>query len=250
MPESRAVLVTGGSGGIGAAVVRAFGERGDRVAVTYRDDGEGAEALAPGRAVRMDLEAPETIAPAVEDAIARLGGLDTLVVNAVRWPQVQAERFEDVAEEEWRAVLRANLEGAFATVRAGLPALRESGRGRVVLISSGIATEGMPATWAYAAAKAGLHGFARALAWDLGADGGLVNVVSVGFTATPPNRERFGDEIFERVGRLVPLRRVSSAEDVARLIVFLGSSENTSVTGEVVAEGTSTAKTPLAAAAG
>jgi 3-oxoacyl-[acyl-carrier protein] reductase len=116
--------------------------------------------------------------------------------------------------------------------------LREAEWGRIVLISSGIAEEGHPVTWAYAAAKAGLVGLARTLAWDAGRDGVLVNVVGTGFTRTERGEHRFGAETFERVGELVPQRRVSDAHDVARL-VLLGSAANTSVTGEVIREGTS-----------
>lgn len=170
-----------------------------------------------------------------------------LVVNAVRWPRVRNDRLEEQPPEEWESLLRANLEGAFAVVRAALPALREREWDRIVLMSSGIAEEGHPVTWGYAAAKAGLLGLARTLAWDAGRDGVLVNVVGTGFTRTDGNKQRFGTEIVERVGELVPQRRVSGASDVARLVLFLGSAANTSVTGELVREGTSAARTPLVA---
>jgi 3-oxoacyl-[acyl-carrier protein] reductase len=244
--HEKAVLVTGGSTGIGKATAEAFRDEGARVAVTYNVNREAAEAVADV-AVQLDLERAETIEPAVAEVVERLGGLDSLVVSAVRWPRRQNERLEQQPREEWEGLLRSNLEGAFAIVRAALPALREAPAGRIVLISSGIAEEGQPATWGYAAAKAGLVGLARTLAWDAGRDGVLVNVVGAGFTRTDLNEERFGGEIFERVGELVPQRRTSDAADVARLILFLGSAANTSVTGELVREGTSSARTPLAA---
>jgi 3-oxoacyl-[acyl-carrier protein] reductase len=244
--KDKAVLVTGGSAGIGQATAQAFAAEGARVAVTYRRDREAAEAIATdGIAVQLDLGDPNGVAAAVAEVVERLGGLDVLVVNAVRWPEAFAERFEELPDEEWRAQLRANLEGAFATVRAALPALRKRPWGRIVLISSGIGEEGMPVIWGYGAAKAGLHGLARALAWDCGRDGILVNVVGTGFTATDRNREHFPDELRERVAAVVPQRRLSTAEDVARLVLFLGSEANTSVTGELVREGTSAARTPL-----
>src|ERR687892_430369 len=218
--HDKAVLVTGGSSGIGKATAEAFRAEGARVAVTYNVNREAAEAVADV-AVQLDLERAETIEPAVAEVVERLGGLDSLVVSAVRWPRRQNERLEQQPREEWEGLLRANLEGAFAIVRAALPALREAPAGRIVLISSGIAEEGQPSTWGYAAAKAGLVGLARTLAWDGGRDGVLVNVVGVGFTRTALNEERFGAEIFERVGELVPQRRTSDAADVARLIVFL-----------------------------
>src|SRR5918999_3784124 len=236
--HEKAVLVTGGTSGIGRATAEAFRAEGARVAVTYNVNREAAEAVADV-AVQLDLERPETIEPAVSEVVERLRGLDSLVVNAVRWPRRRSDRLEQQPREEWEGLLRSNLEGAFEIVRAALPALRDARAGRIVLISSGIAEEGHPATWGYAAAKAGLVGLARTLAWDAGRDGVLVNVVGTGFTRTDLNESRFGGEIFDRVGELVPQRRTSPAADVARLALFLGSAANTSVTGEVVREGTS-----------
>jgi 3-oxoacyl-[acyl-carrier protein] reductase len=246
-PSPRAVLVTGGTGGIGRHITRAFADDGARIAITSRNadvDPERAQVAVP-----LDLEDPASVEAAVGAAIRELGGLDTLVVNAVRWPTQTSTRFEDLPADEWRAVLRANIEGAFAVTQAALPALRASGRGRIVLISSGAAEEGHPVSPHYVAAKAALHGLGRALAWDAGGDGVLTNVVAVGFTRTERNRDRFPDELFERAGALTPQRRVSTAEDVARVVLWLGSDSNTSVTGEVIREGTSAARTPLVALA-
>lgn len=240
----RKVLVSGGTGGIGRQIARVFANGGDRVAITSRSgevDGEWPVA------VRLDLEDPPGAAVAVGQAVRELGGLDTLVANAVRWPTHRSSAFEDLPAEEWRAVLRANIEGAFAVIQAALPALRASGRGRIVLISSGAAEEGHPPSPHYVAAKAALHGLGRALAWDAGADGVLTNVVAAGFTRTERNQDRFPDELFSRAGALTPQQRVSTAEDVANAVLWLGSDANTSITGEVVREGTSAARTSLVA---
>lgn len=239
-------MITGGTGGIGRSITRAFVGRGDRVAITSRSrraqtDDDGLVQLA------LELEQLDTITPAVEEAAARLGGLDTVVVNAVRWPEHTTQRIEELPTAEWQAVLRANVEGAFAVVQAAMPSLRASGRGRLVLISSGAAEEGQPVTPHYVAAKSALHGLARALAWDAGVDGVLVNVVAAGFTKTEANHDRFPEELFARAGALTPQRRVSSAEDVAGVVLWLGTDANTSVTGEIIREGTSNARTALVA---
>ena len=118
-----------------------------------------------------------------------------------------------------------------------------------MLVSSGAAEEGQPVAPHYVAAKAALHGLGRALAWDAGGDGVLTNVIAVGFTRTGHNQERFPDDLFERAGALTPQRRVSTGEDVARVVLWLGSDANTSITGEVIREGTSAARTPLVALA-
>jgi NAD(P)-dependent dehydrogenase (short-subunit alcohol dehydrogenase family) len=195
----------------------------------------------------MDLENDASIAAAVAEATSALGGLDTVVVNAVRWPKSSAVRFEELDGEEWRAVLRANVEGAFTLLQAALPALRRSAAGRIVIISSGAAEEGHPPAPHYVSAKAALHGLCRALAWDAGRDGILVNAIAVGFTRTPAGVARFGEEIYERAGVLTPQRRASAPVDVAALALWLGSPANASVTGEIVREGTSAARTPLVA---
>ncbi len=244
----RRVIVTGGTGGIGRAIARAFTVTGDLVAISSRDGRVDDDGPAIGFA--LDLQDPPAAGASVAAAIGELGGLDTLVANAVRWPTRRTARFEDLPVEEWRIVLRANVEGAFAVVQAALGALRASGRGRIVLISSGGAEEGYPVSPHYVAAKAGLHGLGRALAWDAGADGVLINVVAVGFTQTETNADRFPPDLFARAGALTPQRRVSTAEDVARVVHWLGSDANTSVTGEVVREGTSAARTPLVALSG
>jgi 3-oxoacyl-[acyl-carrier protein] reductase len=245
MDVPRRVLVTGGSGGIGRAITASFTAAGASVAATSRSG--RVPAVAHG--IAMELEEPDSITAAIAEAERLLGGIDTLVVNAVRWPNGVAERFEAIDPAEWRAVLRANTEGAFSAVQAALPALRASTAGRIVLISSGAAEEGHPPAPHYVTAKAALHGLCRALAWDAGRDHVLVNVIATGFTRTATNSDRVRPEIFERAGALTPQRRVSTAEDVAALALWLGSPANTSVTGEVIREGTSVARTPLVAVA-
>ena len=255
--NGRVVLVTGGSSGIGRAIAKAYGAEGARVALTYYSGREAAEATAAeiGEALALPLElgragSCEEVVAAVRD---RWGGIDVLVANAVQWPERSPEDaggFEQMRVERWQTTLRTNLEGTFATVRAALPAMRgrEPG-GRIVLISSGLAEEGMPGGGDYGAAKAGLHGLARSLAWELGREGILVNVVDTGFTLTERNLEHFGDEMRERVAGAVPSRRLSTPEEVARLVLFLGSAANGNISGEIVREGSSTAGSAHAAMA-
>jgi NAD(P)-dependent dehydrogenase (short-subunit alcohol dehydrogenase family) len=250
--KGRVVLVTGASSGIGRAIAEAYGAEGARVALTYRS----AEAAAHATARSVEAAGGESLVLPLElgrigscnEAIAavreRWSGIDVLVANAVQWPErspEDADGFEQMRVERWRTTLRTNLEGTFATVRAALPAMRGRDRGRIVLMSSGLAEEGMPGGGDYGAAKAGLHGLARSLAWELGREGILVNVVDTGFTLTERNLEHFGDDVRERTARAVPSRRLSTPEEVARLVVFLGSAANGNITGEIVREGSSTA---------
>ncbi|MEU4561869.1 SDR family NAD(P)-dependent oxidoreductase [Actinoplanes sp. NPDC023936] len=252
--KDRVVLVTGASTGIGAATARAYGREGAQVALTYRNNPEKAEKVAAeieaagGRAlvVRLDLEDLSTIEAAAAEVVARWGRIDVLVANAVRWggdgPPDPSVRFEDVPLSEWQAMISANLIGAAAQVRAVLPSMRSNGWGRIVLISSSVAEEGVPGPGPYGTAKSGLYGMARALAWDAGRDGILVNVVAPGFTLT--DSRPVPKVLTDRIAAGIPTRKLSHAEDVANLVLFLGSGANGNLTGEVVRDGSSAARAP------
>ena len=250
--KDKVAVVTGASSGIGAATATALGHEGARVALTYKGNPEGAEAASErvrevggeALAVRLALEEPDSITAAIGEVVDRWGGIDVLVANAVRWPQARADqgRAEALPLSEWQQSLRTNLEGTIATVRAVLPSMRERGWGRVVLISSSVADEGLPGPNPYGVGKSALWGLTRQLAWDAGRDGILVNVVGTGFTVTDRNLEAFGDEIREAVASRIPSRRLSSPEEVAKLVVFLASAANGNITGEQILEGSSTGR--------
>jgi 3-oxoacyl-[acyl-carrier protein] reductase len=201
-------------------------------------------------ALRLALEDPDSIDAAVAAATEAFGGVDVLVANAVQWPTQRAAegRFENLAPGYWRAMIGANVEGTVATIAAALPSMRERGWGRVVLVSSSVADEGVPGPSPYGVSKSAYHGIARQLAWDAGRDGILVNVIGTGFTVTERNLERFPDPVRAAVAANTPSRQLSRPEDVARLIVFLGSEANSNITGETVYEGSSTGRSGHVAA--
>lgn len=237
--SSRVVLVTGGSSGIGRATAIAFGREGARVAVTYATNRVAAEQVvtevgaAGGEAfaVSLDLAVPESIHSAVREVLDRWGALDVLVANAVRWPHDAGGPLVDSDPLAWEGAVRTNLEGTASTVRAAWPALSASGQGRVILISTGVTRQGMRGATAYATAKAGLEGLAAALKWEGGETGILINTVAPGFTVTERNLTRFGDDIREPVRRRTPSGHLSVPEDIAAVVVFLGSPANGNVTG-------------------
>jgi NAD(P)-dependent dehydrogenase (short-subunit alcohol dehydrogenase family) len=236
------VLVTGGSAGIGAATAVAYGAMGARVTITYNSGADRAaevvkrveEAGGKAAAVRLDLEDHTTIAPAVWEA----GPVDALVANAVRWGTIMPNSlpFEDVPAEEWTAALHANVVGNALLVQAVLPGMRRNGFGRIVFVSSGAAEEGLPGPGAYGTAKAALHGMCRALAWQAGKDGVLVNVAVAGLTVTESERP-VPQELLDTIASHTPTGRLSTAEDMAALIVFLGSAANRNITGELIRDG-------------
>jgi len=172
--QDRGVLVTGGSGGMGRAIVRAYAAEGARVTLTYVSDEEAASSIVKevesgggsAAAVPMDLTDHSFIERAVSEAASRHGGLDVLVANAVRWPTDAAGPLAEAVPVVWQTALRANLEGTAAAVRAAWPLLAQSGHGRIVLISTGVTRQGRAGATAYAAAKASLEGLMATLKWE------------------------------------------------------------------------------------
>jgi len=243
--RDRAVIVTGGSGGIGAAIARAYGQEGADVAVAYHRNRAAAEEVAAdatkggGRTlvVQHDLgeqASADALAGTVLDAFGRI---DVLVNNAVHWGSAAPDfsrHSEDVPGEEWLAVIRRNVEGALWTTRAVLPAMRAQGWGRLVHISSNLAVDGMAGSLYYPAAKAALHGMNRSLAWELGPVGILTNVVMPGLTLTDRATEMLPANVLEHEAQRTAAGRLNSPEDVAATIVFLGSAANTAMTGEAI----------------
>lgn len=139
-------------------------------------------------------------------------------------------------------MLGTDLAGPYALLQAAVPVMRGRGWGRIVLVSSGAGEEGWEGAAAYASAKAGLVGLARSLAWELGREGILVNVVAVGLTLTERVRATAPPQVLEGIAGRLPSRRLSEPADVADLIVFLASNANRNISGEVLREGSATGR--------
>jgi NAD(P)-dependent dehydrogenase (short-subunit alcohol dehydrogenase family) len=244
--DGRVVLVTGGSGGIGRAAAVMFAQEGTRVAVTYhtrRSEAEQTVALieaAGGEAMALhfDLHDDDSIRTAVSGVIERWGTLHVLVNNAMHGGSSGAMTgvplFEDVPPEEWRPRFRTILEGTYATIQAAVPAMRNAGWGRIVNVSSSLAERGLPGAAAYAAAKAGLHGLTRTLAWELGPHGILTNAVLPGLTVTERTLRTRSPELLAQVARETATGRLTLPEEVASVIVFLASGANGHINGELI----------------
>jgi NAD(P)-dependent dehydrogenase (short-subunit alcohol dehydrogenase family) len=241
--KGRAVLVTGSSSGIGRAAAIAFGAEGARVAVSYRRNRDGAEETAErvraagGEAliVPYDLADPDVIRLSIATIEQEWDALNVLVNNAAPMDlsAPTGQPFEDVPLERWEAMLRQTLEGVTATLQLAVPLMRRSGWGRIVTVSSD-AVDGWPGLGPYATAKAGLHGLSRTLAIELGPANILSNVVMPAMVLTEDIQARVPAEHKDQVKEHTPTRRLTTPEDVARLIVFLGSQANQQITGEIV----------------
>jgi NAD(P)-dependent dehydrogenase (short-subunit alcohol dehydrogenase family) len=161
-----------------------------------------------------------------------------LVNNAVHWGGIGAAEdrpFDAVPDTDWLSVLRTNIEGALRLSRVVAPLMRQRRWGRLVHISSSLATDGLAGAEYYAAAKAALHGFSRSAAFALGRHGDILsNVVMPGLTRTDTNTE-ITEAVGEHYSARAPIARLLDAAEVAGPVVYLGSAANTGITGQVIA---------------
>ncbi|MER7892331.1 SDR family oxidoreductase [Micromonospora sp. NPDC094482] len=241
---SRAVLVTGGSRGIGRAVVQAFAAGGDRVAIHHRDSADLAEELRaqlPGDGhvvLRADLADPEAVRTMVDRAAELLGGLDVLVNNAGMFgpadpPHPVFESSYEQWRQRWREVLDTNLFGAANATWCAAQHMRERG-GRIVNVSSRGAFRGEPGNPAYGASKAGLNALGQSLAVALAPYGIAVATVAPGFVATDMTNEHLKAERGAAVRAQSPFNRVARPEEIAAAVHWLASPEAEWASGTIV----------------
>jgi NAD(P)-dependent dehydrogenase (short-subunit alcohol dehydrogenase family) len=222
---SRVVLVTGGNRGIGLAIAQAFAAAGDRVAVTYRD--QGVDGFF---SVRCDVTVPEEVDAAFAAVEEQLGPVEVLVSNA----GVTADTLLlSMKEDAWARVIDANLTGAYRVARRATSKMIRARKGRMIFISSVVALTGSPGQVNYAASKAGLVGLARSLAREIGGRGVTVNVVAPGFVTTDMTAALPEARKAEIVAS-VPLQRMASPEEIASAVTWLASDGAAYVTGAVI----------------
>ena len=239
--EGKGVLVTGGAGGIGTAITRAFGAEGSRVCVHHRTSGDRARALADevgGIALGADLTVEAEVDALLEEAVDLLGRVDVLVANAGHWPEEDVPVWE-MTLDRWRSTIAVDLDSVFLCCRAFLRHVARTGEGNIVLISSTAGVFGEAGHADYAAAKGALaSGFLRSLKNEIVriAPAGRVNTICPGWTMTEMARNVLDDpDALPRITRTMALDKVGTAEDVARVAVSLASDEISGhVTGEVI----------------
>ncbi|GGR81682.1 beta-ketoacyl-ACP reductase [Streptomyces humidus] len=223
---SRSVLITGGSRGIGLAIARHLAEAGDRVAITYRS-GEPPEGLL---AVRCDITDTDQVDAAFKEVEEQHGPVEVLVANA---GITKDQLLMRMSEDDFASVVDTNLTGAFRVTKRASRGMLRAKKGRVVFISSAVALRGESGQANYAASKAGLVGFARSMARELGSRGITFNVVAPGLTETSMS-QALSDEQLENLKTQIPLGRLARPEEIAATVAFLASEQAAYITGAVV----------------
>jgi 3-oxoacyl-[acyl-carrier protein] reductase len=234
----RAVVVTGGTRGIGKGIARVFASSGARVLITGRDAGAAqatvAELSATGADVCYvlgDVSQRADCQRMAGTAADRLGGIDVLCANAGVFPD---RRLADMTDEDIDGVLGTNLRGCILSVQACLPALAASGHGRVILTSSitGPVT-GFPGWAHYGASKAGQLGFMRTAAIELAASGITVNAVLPGNVVTEGLAD-LGEDYIRQMTASIPLGRLGTVDEIGHAALFLATDEAAYITGQTI----------------
>jgi len=232
--EGQSAFVTGGVRGIGLAICNRLAARGVRVAAGYTRDAEAAKRFLAAHESQSctvhqgDVSSPADCERLVAEVLEQHGRLDILVNNAA----ITIDRtIRKMTPQEWDRVIQTNLSGAFYLSRAVLPHMTGRGYGRIVNISSVMGERGNIGQANYAAAKAGLFGFAKSLALETVRKGITVNCVSPGFTSTEMVAA-MPAEVLERVVAQIPAGRLADPDEIARVVEFLADPASGYITGE------------------
>ncbi|MBI2987698.1 MAG: 3-oxoacyl-ACP reductase FabG [Deltaproteobacteria bacterium] len=243
--QGKVVIVTGGGHGIGKAYCLGFGRAGARV-VPADIDGPAADRVAAevsgkteGKSlpVRVDVANEESTKQMAKAVLERFGRIDVLVNNAAIFATIPMNRgeIESINPEEWDRLMAVNLKGLFFCVRAVLPSMRAQKSGKIINISSGTALTGSPGRIHYVTSKAGVIGFTRTLARELGDDNIQVNAIAPGSTLSEENPSEEIIRMRQARVRDRALKRVQMPQDLVGAMLFLASPLSDFITGQTIA---------------
>ncbi len=236
--EGKTALITGASKGIGRAIANQFAEQGANVAFTYLSSVEKGQALeeelkqkgvnAKGyRSDASDFAAAEQL---INDVVADFGSLDVLVNNA---GITRDNLLMRMTEEHWDEIMKVNLKSCFNTVKAATRTFMKQKSGSIINMSSVVGVKGNAGQANYAASKAGIIGFTKSVALELGSRNIRCNVIAPGFIETEMT-DALDEKTVESWREAIPLKRGGTPEDVANACVFLGSDLSAYITGQVI----------------
>lgn len=237
--EGKVALITGSDSGIGAASAIAFAKEGANVVITYNSDEEGAqetlkkveEAGSKGLVLQVDISEEKNVEEMFRKSLEKFGRIDILMNNAAI--DGQGYKVAEMPTEKWDKAIKINLYGTFFCTRRFVNELRkQQGKGKIINVSSVHEEIPAPGTAEYCASKGAVRNFARVLALELAEEGINVNNIAPGMILTPMNQEAIDDEKKRKEQvQHIPMKRAGKPEDVAKMAVFLASSDSDYVTG-------------------
>jgi len=239
--EGRVAIITGGGHGIGKAYARRLAEEGARVVIAEIDAAAAervAAELAGARhevlALRTDVSDAGSAGEMARRTVERFGRIDILVNNAAIFATVPMSRapFDDLDPEEWDRMMAVNLRGTWLASRAVVPDMRKRGYGKIINVSSGTALKGSASRIHYVTSKAGVLGFTRTLAREVGKDGIRVNCVVPGSTLSEQDPDEDTVKLRNAAVNERALKRVQRPEDLVGAVVFFASAESDFITGQ------------------
>jgi acetoacetyl-CoA reductase len=232
---ARVALVTGGTRGIGAAISKGLKEAGYTVAANFGGNEEAAAKFKSETGIpvyKFDVSDPAACEAGIRTIESELGPIDVLVNNA---GITRDGMFHRLTFDQWQAVIRTNLDSMFTCTRPVIEGMRNRGFGRIVIISSINGQKGQMGQTNYSAAKAGVIGFAKALAQENANKGVTVNVIAPGYIATEMVQAVPQDVLKTKILPLIPVGRLGEAEEIARTVLFLAGEDAGFITGSTLA---------------
>lgn len=240
--KDKVIIVTGGGVGIGRAYATGLAKEGAKVVVADIQEeearkvaGDIVRAGGEASAVPVDVTSVEKTRAMADAALQKYGRIDVLVNNAALYSAIKKKPFSEISAEEWDKVMAVNLKGLFLCVQAVYPAMKKQGKGKVVNISSGTVLGGTPLFLHYVTSKAGVIGFTRSLARELGADNICVNAITPGLTISGPQQEGvLTPEQLEDRRRRRSFQRDQYPQDLVGTMIFLCSADSDFITGQTI----------------